>query len=115
MNSLNGFLRRLLPHRNSTRSEYAFELLRSTSAREFKKNARSGHLPRFYSHHDQMPSIAPPQTNSDEVIEVLGEGSQGMPEDQSALLGFINGAGDSCDSPSCSSYGDKRILALLVC
>ncbi|VDM30921.1 unnamed protein product [Toxocara canis] len=33
-----------------------------------------------------------------------------MPEDQSALLGFINGAGDSCDSPSCSSYGSARIF-----
>lgn len=30
-----------------------------------------------------------------------------MPSDQSALLGFINGAGDSYDSPTCSSYGSE--------
>uniref|UniRef100_A0A915BM12 DUF7153 domain-containing protein n=1 Tax=Parascaris univalens TaxID=6257 RepID=A0A915BM12_PARUN len=48
-----------------------------------------------------------PRENSDDVIEVLGEGGQAMPSDQSALLGFINGADDSYDSPTCSSYGSE--------
>ncbi|VDN07800.1 unnamed protein product [Thelazia callipaeda] len=43
MDSINGFLRRILPNRSNLRSnsEFSFELLRSASARELKKCANS--------------------------------------------------------------------------